>query len=506
MKYYYLQKRTIKNKLLIFLFFSFLVRLWLAFRLNLIPDEAYYWSWSRHLEWCYYDQPGMIAWIEFLATRIIETKSPFFARLPMLILSAGTTYFLYLISYVLYGSKDRAIKAAVLLNIVPVFFTGSFLIMHDTPLVFFWVLSSYYFVRLLKTSRTEYWYYLALSIAGAFYSKFTGIMFEGCLLVFILLSPDKKRFLRIPHFYLSQILSALLFMPILIWNYINNWVAFKAVLKLGTKTPTTLSKFLDYFFSYHGAQFLIVSPLIYIAILASIFLAIKSWLQNKDENDFFCLSFSVPVLLYFSYLSLKTRVHANWSVFAYPLSLVLLVEMAGRYSSQGERVILFFSKRYQRYAAFVSIMLISLTVIHAVHSLIPRFLPELLKKDRLVHEFYGWPELAETVMQYRKPDQAVAALRYQVASELEYYLPNSTPVYCLNTFSRGNQFDLVKDIDDLKNRDVLIVSEKEMHQKLRRVFDYVSELSPIAQHYKGVAVKNYCLYSCRGMKSDAQAR
>lgn len=28
-------------------------------------DEAYYWVWSNHLNWSYFDHPGMIAWLNW---------------------------------------------------------------------------------------------------------------------------------------------------------------------------------------------------------------------------------------------------------------------------------------------------------------------------------------------------------------------------------------------------------------------------------------------------------
>jgi len=38
-----------------------LVRLFFAARLPLVPDETYYWDWSRHLASGYFDHPPMIA-------------------------------------------------------------------------------------------------------------------------------------------------------------------------------------------------------------------------------------------------------------------------------------------------------------------------------------------------------------------------------------------------------------------------------------------------------------
>ena len=36
-------------------------RLHLSQALQLHPDEAYYWLWSRYLDWSYFDHPPMVA-------------------------------------------------------------------------------------------------------------------------------------------------------------------------------------------------------------------------------------------------------------------------------------------------------------------------------------------------------------------------------------------------------------------------------------------------------------
>ena len=38
------------------------LRLVLAAAVPLFPDEAYYWDWSRHLDWSYYSKGPLVAW------------------------------------------------------------------------------------------------------------------------------------------------------------------------------------------------------------------------------------------------------------------------------------------------------------------------------------------------------------------------------------------------------------------------------------------------------------
>ncbi len=59
----------------------FVLRLAIGTWLELAPDEAVYWSWSRHLAGGYFDHPPLIAWINWLSTRLLGSTQ-FAIRLP----------------------------------------------------------------------------------------------------------------------------------------------------------------------------------------------------------------------------------------------------------------------------------------------------------------------------------------------------------------------------------------------------------------------------------------
>lgn len=57
--------------------------------LDLIGDEAYYWDWSRQLDWCYYSKPPMVAWLIRLFTEL-GGNTVAMVRLPTVVL--GTVF------------------------------------------------------------------------------------------------------------------------------------------------------------------------------------------------------------------------------------------------------------------------------------------------------------------------------------------------------------------------------------------------------------------------------
>src|SRR5256885_12839649 len=66
-----------------------LLRLALAARLELAPDEAFYWVLTRHLSTGYLDHPPMIAYLMWLSTRVFG-NTELAVRLPAALLSLAS--------------------------------------------------------------------------------------------------------------------------------------------------------------------------------------------------------------------------------------------------------------------------------------------------------------------------------------------------------------------------------------------------------------------------------
>src|SRR5436305_10669137 len=66
-----------------------LLRLLLAARLELAPDEAFYWVLTRHLSSGYLDHPPMIAYLMWLSTRLFG-NTELAVRFPATLLSLAS--------------------------------------------------------------------------------------------------------------------------------------------------------------------------------------------------------------------------------------------------------------------------------------------------------------------------------------------------------------------------------------------------------------------------------
>lgn len=475
------------------------VRLLLAAALDLIPDEAYYWTWSRNLSFCYYDQPGMVAFVGHLATWLTGTTTGFAARLPFVLLSLGGSVLIYAFSQELFCNRWRALAAVLVLNVTPLFWGGSFLIMHDSPLLFFWIAAAYLLARLQKTGKRVYFYLAVLALVGAMYSKFTGVLLAASTVMFFACSPKQRRWLATADFYVGAILAAILFLPVLIWNRDHDWIAARAVLHLGEGSPASLITHLKEFLSYQGGSWLIMSPLIYPALIAGLWMGCQRWLADRDDDaTLLCISLSLPILVFFSLMTLHSRVHPNWSAMAYPAAIVLMVEELGRRARPaGAKGVLLFSRRSWLAAICVSLLISLLASVQALWHIIP--MPDkMARKDRIYKEFYGWKNLGAAAGHEVHPGEQILAFRYQVAAELEFYVPGQPRIYCMNAFGRGNQYDFTNDYAALSGRDVLVVTTDPFPGELAEKFASVGQPKRYEILHRGTVIKEFFFYHCRG--------
>ena len=114
-----------------------------AFLIELTPQEAYYWNYAVHPALSYFDHPPMVAWV-IGAGYFLLGKSELGVRIGGFLLTLLSTWLLYALGK-LWFNKKVGLWAALLFQLVPLFFVYGVLITPDVPLTFFWLLTLYLF-------------------------------------------------------------------------------------------------------------------------------------------------------------------------------------------------------------------------------------------------------------------------------------------------------------------------------------------------------------------------
>ena len=117
-------------------------------KIDLVLDEAQYWTWSRELAFGYFSKPPMIAWVIRVSTTIcgdgeacIRSASP--------VLHTLSSFVLFLIGRQLFVARV-GFWSAIVFDTLPGLSYSSLLITTDVPLVLIWTLALLVWVLLVK--------------------------------------------------------------------------------------------------------------------------------------------------------------------------------------------------------------------------------------------------------------------------------------------------------------------------------------------------------------------
>jgi len=431
--------------------------------LDLIHDEAYYWDWSRRLDWGYYSKPPMIAWIMAASTSLLGV-STFAVRLPAAILGSLGLLWVYLLGARIYSPR-AGFWAVAVSAATPGVTVMSLLMTIDAPFLFFWSATLYLFWRALEGGRgSGHWLALSAVTAGlGALSKQTMLGFLPLAGVFLLLSRrDRSQLLR-PGIYLWAGGTLAFLTPVLWWNAANGWITLQHTSEHFAAPGVTIVRRLIWAGEFLAGQMGVVSPILWIQaatlmVAGSVALArrgrrdeqAEEKAQDEDHRrtpgraELYLLCFSALPLAGVIALSFKQRIEPNWPAAFYPAAFVLLAGWAsGHFRTPGV------ADRWRRW--FTPGVALALLCSVAAYSL-PYALPAMNLHGRPFDptgRLRGWSDLGAEVEAVvdRFPERQrtfiLSAHGRALAAELAFYMPSHPRTFCWNdTDHIRSQYDL----------------------------------------------------------------
>ena len=487
-----------KTYFLIFFFSITLVRLIFIGFLNLSPDEAYYWNWSRNLGLSYYDHPPVVAYLIYLFT-LLGSNSEFFTRVSCVVIISIITIIAYKLGKDIFEDERVGLLSAFLINIVPGHAIGAVIITPDTPQGFFWVLGLYFVYKAISTNKEFWWYLIGLALGFGLLSKYTMILFVPSILLFLVLSKDNRKWLMRKEPYLALIIGLIIFAPVIIWNFRHDWISFDFQFTHGFSKKENPG--MKYFLDYIGGQAGMLSPFVFITwlyiMVKSLYLGLKR--QNANLLLLFCTS--APVFLFFAMISLRTKVEGNWPGMAYFSGLIAMAGLSFLALSR--------EKKRKLYAAWLIIVFSSsliLTAVAHVQAVYP-VLPIPLKDDP-TSALHGWREMGLEVNRvlYEMPKEIptfILGHRHQVVGELAFYADSQRyPVCEVSWEGRFNQYNIWNDFSRYLGNNAVLVSEQRYGESsfITAVFDHVEESRFLTINRNGFPIRNIYIYKCYNFK------
>jgi 4-amino-4-deoxy-L-arabinose transferase-like glycosyltransferase len=294
-------------------------RLWYSTHLELVGDEAYYWLWSRHPDYCYLDKGPVIAWFIWAGTALFG-QTVFGIRFFATLLALGTGIGIFLLARRLFSDRV-AFWSVLLAALTPLFAVGATLMTIDTVYIFFWTLAALTFWSAKDQTRLGWWLLTGLLVGLSMLSKYTGaielLSFAGFCAWH---SPSRQHFRRLT-LPAMLLVVALFLVPVIIWNWRHGFPTSHFLVHRGALDEQMRLRPLEVL-SFLGQQAGVISPVLFLGLLAAILwpgLAPTSRVQTG-----YLLTLFLPLFLVYLLLSFQKASQANWAAAAYISGLILV--------------------------------------------------------------------------------------------------------------------------------------------------------------------------------------
>jgi hypothetical protein len=549
---------TSRNYTIILILISSLgIRSIIAFYLYPGFDEAYYYLYSKNLDWSYFDHPVLVALTTGFGVWLTGIVNQFTIRIGTLLLHTVSLYLLYLISKKLFN-YSTAVLTLIIASIVPIFqIAFGVLTLPDVPLIFFWTLTLLCLVTeffpqspLDETISSQAGSDITLKSTAKFVPAYTptyrlaivgvlmGLTCLGKYHGFILglgtigfcFSVKKYRCaLSSRWFWLGIGLFWLTLFPLWFWNLQHDWVSFRFQLSQRFEPDPTQPlpppknynpvDVLMVFLGTIGYLFPTIGfPLWWISgkSVQNQFLALKS--KTNIELDYkhkqlLILWISLPLTIGFTLLGGITQILPTWSMPGFwGLCLIL-----GHYAQLWQRFSRKWVKRWLSGSAFLIYPLIFIILIHLNTGLLqyPNQYPffnglvspqqdpstELIDIRQLREGFASSPTLTKALVESSFIFTNVYYLGGYIAMAIAPL--TEIPVTCFSHDQRGFAFWTF--LEDLKGKDGLYVTIKRfaeletLNQQYQTYFTHIDEIGQIPIIRSGEVTEIFYVYQARNL-------
>ncbi|NKI34513.1 glycosyltransferase [Wenzhouxiangella sp. XN79A] len=203
---------------------SLLLRALYLGRVDLIPDEMYYWVYTLHPALSYLDHPPLTAWLIAVGTALAG-DTVLGVRLPLLLLAPLSLVFAYRYGRS-FGDKTTGLLSAMLVATVPAWLATGFLMTTDAALITAWLGALVALRAALFDGRTRYWWAVGAAMGIGALAKYVMVFLAPGILLFMLLDRSARAQVRSPHLWGGVALACVLVSPVLVWNARNDWASF----------------------------------------------------------------------------------------------------------------------------------------------------------------------------------------------------------------------------------------------------------------------------------------
>ncbi len=404
-----------RNPAVALIVYACVLRLVFAGSVEMMPEETYYWNYSRHLSIGYLDHPPMVAWLIRAATAVFG-QNEFGVRAGALLCGALTSIFVYRLTRNLFGAA-AALAALLLVQSLPYFFLSGLLMTPDAPLAAAWAASLYFLERALLGNQSRAWWYAGICLGLGMISKYSIALLGPVAAAFMLWDPQSRRWWARSEPYVGALLALIIFSPVIIWNAQHEWAsfAFQTARRLAETPQFALHKLI-------GSVIVLITPTGLLAVIAALLgrYGGNAPADAARRRRLLNLAILVPIAV-FAAFSLRHEVKLDWTGAPWTAALpvmawVMVNQDLGRFATRVR-------------AAWMPTVVVMLLIYGAGLHYLVLGLPGVGYDKHIEAIPVGWRDLSahmvETAREVGKQTGTEPLLvgmdRYAIASELAFY-------------------------------------------------------------------------------------
>lgn len=439
---------------------SLLLRLLYVGRVDLIPDEMYYWVYTLHPALSYLDHPPLTAWLIAIGSWVFGDNA-LGVRAPALLLGLAATALAYVYGRGL-GDKTSGLLSAMLVAVVPAWMATGFLMTTDAALVAAWLAALVGLKAAMLDGRTSAWWWVGAAMGLGALAKYTMVFLVPGILMFMLLHRPALRQLRSLHLWGGVLLAWVIVLPVLIWNARNDWASFTFQ---STRRIAEDPSFAAHLPILH--TLVMLAPLAGIAALLVVALpTIRRWTAPDPVRRRFMLSLALGPLAVFMVFGAMTPTKFHWIV---PVWLAVLPMLAATIHAPGRLDEMPRLLRALR-PAWRPVLPLSLIAVGAGMHYVALGLPGVPWQEHRLG-YLGWPEIAVEVAELEreleaatgKPPVVAGLAKWGTAAALTFHDADDRAdnITARNLVGMGgSQWERWFDPDTDPTRPVLLVSHE----------------------------------------------
>jgi hypothetical protein len=504
---------------------TFIIRLFVAAYTGLGIGEAYYFRGALHLDLSYFDQPPLFFWLGGLSIKIFGLNN-LGIRFPSVLLFAGTSWLLYLVTKKLFNAKS-GFWAVLVMNLSAVFTVPiACWFQPDAPLMFFWLLSTYIIVDVLsitdegKTKRGAGQVYLLWILVGicmglATLSKYHVIFLFAGVFIFVSANKNQRHWLKHPGPYIAMLITLVIAFPVLYWNYKNNWVSF---VFQGSRAGSSGGLHPLWFLRSIGGQCLWLLPWFWFPLIKQLIASFKK--RTLSQSYSFLFWTAILPLVFFTTVTLWSdlQYHFHWQAPGYlmlfmPLGYAIDKNISDPQKAPG-------TKRWLIFSALFTFITIGVLTVHEVtgfwQSYGPRWVVNYAAKSPQgsMHEIdptIQGVDYDDILTRFKKEgwmnNKKVFAgtTRWWLNGKVDWALKGDKDIVCFNDDPRNIAFLI--DPNKLLGEDAVVIDQASpgsVDGDVKPFFDSVKQLPDIAIIRNGRDELHLHVYYCTNFHVPAK--